>query len=174
MSTYSNMKVRTDASNLAIIWHLPFLSALPIDTYSFSFTRSRILTDCVLFGRRTLLEIDDDRETKETERTRESATRAIHYVTLVELAHQQRVSSIFFAWSKEDEHSELLNYRRDHNASFLPLLSLHTYSLCVALLSYNAIYTVVVKVRIMSLRFYCFYPPPPLARDCDQVTSCSP
>lgn len=123
---------------------------------------------------RTLLEIDDDRETKETERTRESATRAIHYVTLVKLAHQQRVSSIFFAWSKEDEHSELLNYRRDHNASFLPLLSLHTYSLCVALLSYNAIYTVVVKVRIMSLRFYCFYPPPPLARDCDQVTSCSP
>lgn len=66
--------------------------------------------------------------------------------------------SILFSSDLEDEHGELLNYReRDDNAAS-PCLRCeplqHILAPRSAVLSYNAIYTV-VKVRIMSLRFYC-------------------
>lgn len=74
--------------------------------------------------------------------------------------HVYRADAAFlhslFARPKEDEHGELLKLPRSEmtvqGPSVLPLRETST-SLRRALLSYSAIYTV-VKVRIMSLRFY--------------------
>lgn len=114
----------------------------------------------------------EKRNEQQTERTRGSATRAMHYIALVKLARRPACFLHFLlARPKEDEPSELLDYwrARSHNA----VRVLYAFSLLLplrALLSYNAIYTGVTKVRIMSLRFYCFYPPPPFAREYDRVT----
>lgn len=114
-------------------------------------------------------------ERRENERKRDE--RDARYVALLKLARRQAFSSIFFSLDQRRMNAANCSTTTSEITQCSPsVISVHTFSLlffpaCVALLSYNAIYTGVVKVRIMSLRFYRFYPPPPFAREYDRVTS---